>query len=88
MKNTYLIKSDRYNHTHKFVSVLGSDDYRFVPEEDWMPIYAAMKEDGKSILFIDTEGGPCISEGWSNGEIVVTEIRTLDNIALFKLKEV
>ena len=88
MKKTYLIKSDRYNHVHKFVSVLGTDDYRLVPEEEWMPIYVTFKENSKDVFFIDTEGGPCIGEGWSNGEVLVTKITHLDNILLFKLKEI
>ena len=39
MKNSYNIKSDRYNHTHRFVRILDSEYYRFIPEEEWMPLY-------------------------------------------------
>lgn len=86
MKNKYNVKSDRYGHTHSFVRIMDTDYYRFVPEQDWMPIYVTYKEDGKNILFIDTEGGPCISENWNNGEIVVKEIIINDNLLMFKLE--
>ena len=72
MEREYKVKSDRYGHTHKFVQV-EDDRYVFVPEESWMPIYVTLNDD-KSVLFIDTEGGPCIGVGWSNDEIQVTKI--------------
>lgn len=87
MKNKYSIKSDRYNHTHKFVRILDSDYYRFVPGEDWMPLYLTYASDSNKVAFVDTEGGPCIEIGWSNNEISVTEIIQKDNILMFKLKE-
>ena len=87
MKNSYNIKSDRYNHTHRFVRILDSEYYRFIPEEDWMPLYLTYTNNKSEVAFVDTEGGPCIAGGWSNNEITVTEIVLRDNLLMFKLKE-
>ena len=87
MKNSYNIKSDRYNHTHRFVRILDSEYYRFIPEKEWMPLYLTYASDKSERAFIDTEGGPCIETGWSNNEITVTEIIQKDNLLMFKLKE-
>ena len=87
MKNSYNIKSDRYNHTHRFVKILDSEYYRFIPEEDWMPLYLTYTNNKNEVAFVDTEGGPCIAAGWSNNEITVTEIIQKDNLLMFKLKE-
>ena len=87
MKNSYNIKSDRYNHTHRFVRILDSEYYRFIPEENWMPLYLTYANDKSEVAFVDTEGGPCIDTGWSNNEIIVTEIIQRDNLLMFKLKE-
>lgn len=87
MKNSYNIKSDRYNHTHRFVRILDSEYYRFIPEEDWMPLYLTYTNNKNEVAFMDTEGGPCIDVGWSNNEITVSEIVLRDNLLMFKLKE-
>lgn len=87
MKNKYFIKSDRYNHTHSFQKILNSDYYCFKPEEEWMPLYITYNEDGKTINFIDTEGGPCINEGWCNNEIIVEKIEIVNNALMFKLNK-
>ena len=42
----------------------------------------------KTVKFIDTDGGPNISVGWSNGEVVVEEIFFIGNFMYFKLREV
>lgn len=87
MKNVYYVKSDNYNRTHKFVRILDSEYYRFIPEESWMPIYMTYTPDYSNVVFIDTEGGPVIGTNWTNGEITVTEILLIDNALMFKLKE-
>jgi hypothetical protein len=87
MKNSYNIKSDRYNHVHKFVRILNTEYYRFVPEEDWMPLYLTYASDKNEVAFVDTEGGPCIDTDWSNNEIRVTEIKLINDILMFKLEE-
>ena len=73
MKNEYAIPSDRYHHLHKFVKK-ENGHYDFVPQEDWMPVYVTMKEDGSGVEFIDTDGGPFISEGFKTFEITVEKI--------------
>lgn len=88
MKTTYNVKSDNYNHTHKFVRILDTEYYRFIPEESWMPIYLTYASDKSDVAFIDTEGGPILSVGWSNDEIKITEMFKVDNSIMFKLEEV
>lgn len=88
MKTKYNVKSDRYNHTHKFVKILDTNFYRFIPEEDWMPLYLTYTNNKNEVAFVDTEGGPCIDVGWSNNEIRVTEILLVDNALMFKLEEI
>ena len=89
MKQEYIIKSDRYGHNHKFV--LANKElswYSFKPEEEWMPLYITYEDnERKTVKFIDTEGGPNIYVGWSNGEVVVEEIFFIGNFMYFKLKE-
>lgn len=87
MKNEYLIQSDRYGHTHKFVSTSrGSNPYVFYPEQDWMPLYCTYSDD--AIVAVDTEGGPFMSAGWSNDEIVIERIEGgKTGPILFYLKE-
>lgn len=87
MKNIYFVKSSAYNHTHKFVRILDSEYYRFIPEEPWMPLYITYSADRSSVAVVDTEGGPMIDVNWTNGEITVTEILIIDNALMFKLKE-
>ena len=72
MKKEYNVKSERYGHTHKFVR-MPSGYYTFVPEQEWMPIYVTYSEDG-NVCFIDTEGGPCIGEGFETDEVKVVAI--------------
>lgn len=75
MKNEYKINSDRYGHTHKFVSTSRcSNPYIFVPEKDWMPLYCTYDSESKNIVAIDTEGGPFMSAGWNNDEIIIERI--------------
>ena len=88
MKATYKIKSDRYNHTHRFVRILDTEYYRFIPEESWMPIYLTYAQDKNGVAFVDTEGGPLLDTGWSNCEIKITEIIKVDDSIMFKLEEV
>lgn len=90
MKESYNIKSDRYNHIHHFIKKFDkNDEYLFIPAEDWMPIYVTMNEDNKSVKFIDTEGGPCLGIGWKNDEIEVIDIfKRCPNETIFKLKEI
>ena len=91
MRGRYSVKSDRYNRIHAFVMAdKGSDLYWFEPEEKWMPLSITYKDKTmKSVLFVDTDGGPLISVGWSNDEIEVLEIieDTKSNRLLFRLKE-
>ena len=90
MKQEYIVKSDRYGHNHKFIlvnEVLGW--YSFKPEEDWMPLYVTYGDnEQKTVKSIDTDGGPNIYVGWSNGEVVVEEIFFIGNFMYFKLREV
>ena len=53
-----------------------------------MPISVVYNDGEKSsIKFIDPEGGPNIYNGWTNGEITVTEIVKIGHWFYFKLKE-
>lgn len=87
MKNEYKIKSDRYGHTHKMVSINGDGNpYAFVPEADWMPLYYS-SENG-NIFSVDTDGGPFLTAGWANDEITIESICTdVTGSAEFYLKE-
>ena len=89
MKQEYIVKSDRYGHNHKLILVNEvAGRYFFKPEEDWMPLYVTYGDnERKTVKFIDTEGGPNIYVGWSNGEVVVEEIFFIGNFMYFKLKE-
>lgn len=89
MKQEYIVKSDRYGHNHKFVQTNdGLNLYAFRCEEEWMPIRAVYNDGEKSGLkFIDPDGGPIIYNGWTNGEITVTEIAKIGLGFYFKLKE-
>ncbi len=88
MKETYTVPSDRYHRLHRFVRK-ENGNYDFVPEQDWMPIYVTMKEDNSGVYFVDTEGGPCIGEGFSTNEVIVEKINQDEkgNIE-FVLKEI
>ena len=58
MKNEYKINSDRYGHTHKFVSTSRcSNPYIFVPEKDWMPLYCTAGWNNDEIIIERIEGG-------------------------------
>ena len=99
MKENYNVKSDRYNHTHKFIKttytylkngvlITDEDIYTFVPEQEWMPIYVTYADvNMKSVVFIDTEGGPNIYSGWSNNEIYVDDIILHNDKLYFKIHE-
>lgn len=99
MKENYNVKSDRYNHTHKFIKttytylkngvlITDEDIYTFVPEQEWMPIYVTYADGNmKSVVFIDTEGGPNIYSGWSNNEIYVDDIILHNDKLYFKIHE-
>ncbi len=90
MKQEYNVKSYRYGHSHKFVLVNEELSwYSFKPEEEWMPLYVTYGDDErKTIKSIDTDGGPNIYVGWSNGEVVVEEIFFIGNFIYIKLREV
>ena len=83
MQTEYKIRSDRYGHTHKFLRE--GELYRFIPQEDWMPIYAGRDPKTDKIQYVDTEGGPFLSEGWSDGNI---EIVSINENLQFELREV
>lgn len=100
MKKEYKIKSNRYNHTHKFVktkftyfdengdTITENDVYNFEPEENWMPIYITYSDSNRNeVAFIDTEGGPDIYKGWKNDEIIVEDMFIADDKLYFRLKE-
>lgn len=100
MKKEYIVLSDRYNHEHKFIKTefkysdengdIVTDDnvYVFIPEQDWMPIYATYTDSKHNdVAFIDTEGGPNIYEGWKNNEIIVVDMFIADDKMYFRLKE-
>lgn len=88
MEKEYKVFSDRYNHIHKFVSINGDGNpYAFVPEQEWMPLYYTYNND-HSVAAIDTEGGPFMTVGWSNDEIVIEKIVDgEDHITRFYIKE-
>ena len=73
MREEYPVASDRYHNLHKFVRK-ENGHYDFIPQEDWMPLYVTMKEDGSGVEFIDTDGGPLITKGFSTGEVKVEDI--------------
>ena len=100
MEKEYKVKSDRYNHTHKFVKTefkysdengnIVKDDnvYIFVPEQDWMSIYVTYSDSNRNeVAFIDTEGGPDIYQGWKNDEITVVDMFIADDKMYFHIKE-
>jgi hypothetical protein len=80
MKSVYQVKSDRYNYTHYLVKDGDptKDNYRFVPEYTWMSMRLGYGPNNE-IEFIDTDGGPFITKGWSNGIIKVNEFILEDN---------
>lgn len=82
MRESYDIKSERYNHVHTFKRN-GDGTYSFIPQENWMPLYITYNTD-KSIKMVDTDGGPCLYSGWHNDEI---EIVSIDEKGNFTLKE-
>ena len=87
MKREYKVQSERYGRAHKFVSLTdGGNPYVFVPEQEWMPLYCTYGE-GHTLLAVDTEGGPFMTAGWSNDEIVIERIVEEDGITKFYLKE-
>lgn len=88
MKQEYKVNSERYGHVHKLVSIDGKGNpYAFVPEQDWMPLYYTYNND-KTVFAIDTEGGPFMTAGWSNDEIVIEKIVDgEDHITRFYIKE-
>jgi hypothetical protein len=90
MEKVYFVNSNLYNRVHKFMrSEKGNDIYLFVPEQEWMPLYVTYcDKDKNKVKFIDTDGGPNIYVGWTNGEILVDDIFTEDNKMYFKLREV
>ncbi len=84
MKESYFIKSDRYDNVHTFKrNGLTGNQYSFIPQEDWMPLYVTYNYD-KSIKMVDTDGGPCLYSGWHNDEI---EIVSIDEKGNFILRE-
>lgn len=100
MKKEYKVKSNRYNHTHKFVktvftyfdengdTITENDVYIFEPEENWMPIYITYADSNRNeVAFIDTEGGPDIYKGWKSDEIIVEDMFIADDKLYFRLKE-
>lgn len=88
MKDFYVVHSERYHRLHKFVK-LENGNYKFVPEEDWMPLYVTMNSDSDTVKFIDTEGGPCIDPGFRTDEFRVVEILNMpDGDLQFVLKEI
>lgn len=94
MNNKYFIKSDRYDRIHKFVKVKDGDGdgdwYRFQPEHEWMSLNIIYGNGITDIKSIDTDGGPMLCVGYSNGEIEIREIRTNEDngIPIFRLVEV
>ena len=85
MKNVHQVKSDRYNYTHYFVKE--GDYYRFIPEYDWMSLRIGYGPENE-IEFIDTDGGPFITKGWSNNYVKVINIFEDNNKILFEIKTV
>lgn len=75
MKREYKVESERYGHTHRFVSTAGyGNPYVFVPEQEWMPLYITRDGDSGTILAVDTEGGPMMYPGWTDGNITIERI--------------
>ena len=87
MNREYKVSSERYGHKHKFVSLTdGGNPYVFVPEQEWMPLYYTYDKN-HCIAAIDTEGGPFMTPGWSNDEIIIESIFEENGITKFYLKE-
>lgn len=84
MEKEYKVKSDRYGYVHKFVQ-MPSGYYSFVPEKDWMPIYITGKM--PDVKFIDTEGGPCICDGFETDEVKVKKMHCFGTSIQFELEE-
>lgn len=88
MQEKYFVKS-RYGATHTFKrNGLSGNFYSFVPAEEWMPIYLTFDEkDNKKIVGVDTDGGPFMSKGWSNGEITILGITENGEFELAETKK-
>lgn len=84
MKESYSIKSDRYNHVHT-LKRNGDGTYSFIPQESWMPLYITYDNDNGKIAIVDTDGGPCLCKGWRNEEIELVDI---DDKGNFTIKEI
>ena len=62
----------RYGDTHKLVPVEGCGEnvYKYVPAEDWMPMYYSYNgtftedDEEKELISIDTDGGPYLEVGF------------------------
>ena len=94
MKSEYKIKSDRYGYIHTLRQVTMGDGrhlpfYELIPSEEWMTISVSMSEDqyDNKIVALDTDGGPCLTRGWSNGEIMIDNIELFGNYIFIKIKE-
>lgn len=78
MKGRYSIKSDNNEKIHAFTkSDKGNDLYIFENDGGWIQKDTPYTAINGKIAFIDADGGPMISPGWSNKEIEVVEL-TLD----------
>lgn len=78
MKGRYSVKSDNNEKTHAFTkSDKGNDLYIFENDGGWTKKSTSYTEINGKVAFIDADGGPMISPGWSNNEIEVIEL-TLD----------
>lgn len=78
MKGRYSVKSDNSDKIHAFTkSDKGNDLYIFENDGGWIQKDTPYTSINGKITFIDADGGPMISSGWSNNEIEVVEL-TLD----------
>ena len=73
MKEKYILKS-RYGNNHELIK-WKDDLYEYSPAETWMNLRIIYKDNNrKELIAIDTDGGPMLSTGWKNDEIMVTEM--------------
>lgn len=73
MKEKYILKS-RYGSNHELIR-WKDDLYEYSPAETWMMLRIVYKDNKqKELVAIDTDGGPMLSSGWHNDEIMITEM--------------
>lgn len=87
MKDSYTINSERYGYTHTFEKSYGANNYMLKTQESWMPMSVILDPASKNVVAVDPDGGPFLTEGWSNDEIVIKDIYQIGTVIMFSLDE-